>query len=121
MDIDDFKSINDTAGHARGDQVLAQTARAWRAALRKGDAILRWGGDEFIVLLPHTHCAQAEDLVRQRLPALFRPDGTPLTYSIGIVERLADNLTHWESLVALADQRMYEAKVSGKAHIVGCG
>ena len=121
MDIDDFKSINDTTGHARGDQVLAQTARAWRAALRKGDAILRWGGDEFIVLLPHTHCAQAEDLVRQRLPALFRPDGTPLTYSIGIVERLADNLTHWESLVALADQRMYEAKVSGKAHIVGCG
>ncbi len=120
MDLDDFKSINDTVGHARGDQLLAETARAWRKALRNGDAILRWGGEEFIVLLPHASCAQAEDLVRRRLPTLARPDGTPLTYSVGIAEYSADDLTHWESLVALADQRMYEAKASGKARIVGC-
>ena len=121
MDIDDFKSINDTAGHARGDQVLAKTVGAWREALRKGDAILRWGGDEFIVLLPHTSCTQAEDFARRRLPTLARPDGTPLTFCIGIAEYSADGLTHWEPLVALADQRMYKAKASGKARIVGCG
>ncbi len=59
--------------------------------------------------------------MRRRLPTLARPDGTPLTYSIGIAEYSADDLTHWESLVALADQRMYEAKASGKARIVACG
>lgn len=120
LDCDDFKAINDTVGHGRGDQLLTEAVRAWRPALRKGDAILRWGGEEFIVLLPHASCTQAEDLVRRRLPTLPRPDGTPLTYSIGIAEYSADGLTHWESLVALADQRMYEAKASGKARIVGC-
>ena len=73
------------------------------------------------MLLPHASCTQAEDLVRRRLPALARPDGAPLTYSIGIAEYSADSLTHWEPLVALADRRMYEAKASGKACIVGCG
>ncbi|MDE2090019.1 MAG: GGDEF domain-containing protein, partial [Gammaproteobacteria bacterium] len=120
VDLDDFKQINDTAGHDSGDRLLEQTAQAWRTALRKSDAILRWGGEEFILLLPYADCAQAEHLVRSRLPALQRPDGKPLTYSIGIAEWSADGLTHWQPLVALADQRMYQAKAAGKARIVTC-
>jgi len=120
MDLDDFKQINDAAGHEAGDKILVQTARSWHAALRESDSILRWGGEEFIVLLPHTDCIQAKRLVRNHKTALQRPDGKPLTCSIGIAERLADNATTIAQLVALADQRMYQAKTAGKARIVGC-
>ena len=120
MDLDDFKQVNDSAGHDGGDRLLEQTAQAWRRALRKSDTILRWGGEEFILLLPYTDCAQAERLVRSHLPALKRPDGKPLTYSIGIAEWSSDTQAHWQPLVALADQRMYQAKTTGKARIVAC-
>ena len=120
VDLDDFKQVNDTAGHAAGDSLLAQTAQGWHAALRESDAILRWGGEEFILLLPHTDCAQAAQLIRSRSPALRKPDGKPLTYSIGIAEWLADGVTDGHSLVALSDRRMYQAKAAGKARIVGC-
>lgn len=119
VDLDDFKQVNDTAGHAAGDRLLEQTAQAWRTALRKSDAILRWGGEEFILLLPYADGPQAEHLVR-RLPTLQRPDGKPLTYSIGIAEWSADGIAHWPPLVALADRRMYQAKAAGKARIVAC-
>jgi len=121
VDLDDFKQVNDTAGHAAGDRLLAQTAQGWHVALRESDAILRWGGEEFILLLPHTDCAQAAQLIRSRSPALRRPDGMPLTYSIGIAEWLADRVTNWHSLVrcptgACTKQRPQTRPTSSTAH-----
>ncbi len=84
LDLDDFKQVNDGAGHESGDKLLKETAQSWRAALRKSDAVLRWGGEEFLLVLPYTDCPCAERLLRHRLPALQRPDGKPLTFSIGI-------------------------------------
>ena len=120
VDLDDFKQVNDTAGHESGDRLLKEAAQAWHATLRKSDALLRWGGEEFVLVLPYTDCQRADHLIRHRLPALPRPDGTPLTFSIGITEWRADGVTRWQALVALADERMYQAKALGKNRIVAC-
>ncbi|HUW98443.1 MAG TPA: GGDEF domain-containing protein [Acidiferrobacter sp.] len=120
-DLDDFKKVNDTAGHSAGDELLTQAAQAFRAMLRESDALIRWGGEEFVLLLPHTDCVQACTFLRNRCPALQKPNGTTLTYSIGVAEWIADDRTRAASLVALADRRMYQAKAEGKARIIGCG
>ncbi|AWP24173.1 GGDEF domain-containing protein [Acidiferrobacter sp. SPIII_3] len=120
VDLDDFKQVNDTAGHESGDRLLKEAAQAWHATLRKSDTILRWGGEEFVLVLPYTDCHHADHLIRHRLPALRRPDGTPLTFSIGVAEWRADGVTRWQALVALADERMYQAKTMGKNAIVTC-
>ncbi len=120
VDLDDFKQVNDSAGHESGDRLLKETAQAWHATLRKSDAIVRWGGEEFVLVLPYADGHRAEHLIRHRLPALPRPDGTPLTFSIGIAEWRADGVTGWQALVALADERMYQAKTLGKNRIVPC-
>lgn len=118
LDLDDFKQVNDTAGHESRDRLLKEAAQAWHSSLRKSDAILRWGGEEFLLVLPYTDCTQAEHLVHHRQPALHRPDGKPLTFSVGIAEWRADDVTGWRALGALADERMYQAKIAGKARIV---
>jgi diguanylate cyclase (GGDEF)-like protein len=86
-DLDDFKSINDGYGHLAGDQVLAAVARVLSERARAGDAVFRWGGDEFAILLPATSGDEAE-LVCARLEAavadhVLRPDGDPMIMTIG--------------------------------------
>lgn len=122
IDIDDFKSINDRYGHDIGDTVLRYTADVLRNNLRAGDILLRWGGEEFVVLMPNTGCAAAQEAFgRLHVGGLGeRPDGRPLTVSIGIAERRADVAGHWHALVEQADQRMYEAKRAGKNRCVAC-
>jgi len=122
IDIDDFKSINDRYGHDIGDTVLRHTADVLRNDLRAGDILLRWGGEEFVVLLPNTDCAAAQEaFARLHAGGLGnRPDGSPLTVSIGIAERRADAAGHWRVLVEQADKRMYEAKRAGKNRCVAC-
>ncbi|MDE3022946.1 MAG: diguanylate cyclase [Pseudomonadota bacterium] len=120
VDLDNFKQINDTWGHDIGDQVLVQVAQSWQDVLRESDTILRWGGEEFLLLLPHTDGKQAEAIVRNRCPAIKKPDDTIQTYSMGVAEWLVDKVTQGTALVKLADQRMYQAKIKGKNRIVGC-
>ncbi len=121
IDLDNFKQINDTLGHNAGDQLLKQVAEAWQDVLRESDTIIRWGGEEFLLLLPHTDGEQAETFIRNRCPAVKKPDDTILTYSIGVAEWLVDKVAQSTALVNLADQRMYQAKTQGKNCIVGCG
>lgn len=119
-DIDHFKSINDTLGHDAGDRALVMLACSLRTGLRKSDVLVRWGGEEFLILLPGMRADGLDDYVASLARAGMgtREDGLPLTVSIGVAERMADGVADWESLVALADQRMYEAKSQGRARAV---
>jgi diguanylate cyclase (GGDEF)-like protein/PAS domain S-box-containing protein len=122
FDLDQFKKVNDTFGHTVGDQVLVQVTQAACAELRSADAIGRYGGEEFVILLPVTSALQAYPLaerIRERVAAIRVP--TPIgdaavTLSIGIVE-MVQTPTPGESLddmIRRADQAMYAAKQAGR-------
>lgn len=123
VDIDHFKQVNDLFGHECGDTVLINTAAAIQRELRLGDMFIRWGGEEFLIILPNAAVAMAWNaLQRVRLAGLgLRPDGAPVTASIGIAERIHDGLNDWRVLVETADARMYQAKQDGRDRIVGPG
>lgn len=123
VDLDNFKSINDRYGHEEGDNTLRNASAALRKVLRRGDVLVRWGGEEFLALMPNTDAEGARiALARLREAGLgLRPDGTPVTASIGVAERLADGASAWAELVEKADQRMYMAKQSGKDKVIGIG
>lgn len=120
FDLDNFKSVNDTYGHEAGDQVLIKAVERIRASLRTGDMLSRWGGEEFILIMPNTYCNGAVSAIEKlRETGLgVRPDNAPITASIGIAERTEDRTEDWKALVELADKRMYEAKQQGKNRIV---
>lgn len=122
FDLDNFKQVNDRYGHIEGDRVLARFTSAVKRNLRKSDLLLRWGGEEFILVLPNTSCEQAMEKVAGLRHKGFglRPDNKPQTASFGVAEYISDNITSWDELVALADQRMYQAKNAGKNTVVGC-
>jgi diguanylate cyclase (GGDEF)-like protein/PAS domain S-box-containing protein len=112
IDIDHFKAYNDTRGHLAGDAVLRDCAAAWDGALRGEDTILRFGGEEFLVVLPNCGGAEAGEIV-ERLRAAT-PDGQ--TCSAGLaVWRPGESV---DDLVARADEALYEAKELGRDRLV---
>lgn len=119
IDLDHFKSINDTYGHEAGDLVLAEMAARAVARLRRADVLVRWGGEEFVVILPDTDMAAAQVALGRLAGGGFgcRPDGAPVTASIGLAERIADGIDDWKALIEKADQRMYYAKRNGRDQI----
>lgn len=121
IDLDHFKGINDGFGHEMGDRALIDMAAVVNGNLRHGDMLARWGGEEFLLIMPDTDLTQAHAaLLRMRNVGFgTRPDQTPLTASIGIAERDADQVSDWKTLIDLADQRMYQAKQGGRNQIVG--
>lgn len=121
LDLDHFKTINDQYGHDAGDKTLIDMTNIVGGNLRRGDMLARWGGEEFLLIMPDTDLAQAEAaLLRMRSIGFgVRPNGTPVTASIGIAERSADRPTDWKALVDVADQRMYLAKQGGRDRVVG--
>lgn len=120
FDLDHFKQINDTYGHEAGDEALRVMVDSLRQALRRSDHVVRWGGEEFLCVLPDMPTGGTEIFLRRMRETGFglRPDGTPLTASIGVAERSADGATDWDQLVELADKRMYEAKRGGRDRAV---
>lgn len=120
IDLDHFKSINDKFGHEAGDQALLDMSQIVGANLRGGDVLARWGGEEFLLIMPNADLnhAQAALLRMRNIGFGLRPDGTPLTASIGVAELKADQLGDWKALVGLADQRMYLAKQSGRNQVI---
>jgi len=120
VDIDNFKQINDRYGHEEGDRVLRDAAAALKRMTRSSDIVVRWGGEEFLLVLPNTDLAGALVAVeRLRAAGLgLRPDNSPLTASIGIAETSVDVVEDWQALVEVADQRMYVAKQTGKNRVV---
>jgi len=117
LDIDDFKSLNDTYGHDEGDVALKNMVSKLAVMLRNVDAIVRWGGEEFVILLGETDLPGVATVIRRIVTDWLgtRPDGGPVTVSIGVAERKSDGIDDWPDLVDLADKRMYQAKKSGKA------
>ncbi|MBI2710738.1 MAG: EAL domain-containing protein [Actinobacteria bacterium] len=119
LDLDRFKKINDTLGHAIGDLLLTQVAQRLRTCVREIDTVSRLGGDEFVVLLPGLSEPAESALVAQRIvEALEQPfnlDGYELfiTSSIGIAGYPHDGDTY-ASLLKAADTAMYEAKAAGR-------
>jgi diguanylate cyclase (GGDEF)-like protein len=118
IDLDDFKSVNDTFGHQAGDIVLKKVAEIARALIRLGDRMGRWGGEEFIVLLPNASYEQAKELAeRLRIGiSIYHFDGVgSATASFGVssFEREDD----FYSLIQRADAALYRAKESGKNQV----
>lgn len=121
-DLDDFKLINDEHGHSAGDSALCAVADALREALREGDRVGRWGGEEFVLLLPETN-AEAARLVAERVQALVRAitltnAGVTLRIrmTFGVAESVPDQSA--DELLVAADSALYEGKRSGKDRVV---
>jgi diguanylate cyclase (GGDEF)-like protein len=123
LDVDDFKVVNDTQGHAAGDQLLVAVAARLRAVLRAGDTAARVGGDEFVVLLDDVATKEAAIAAAERLSEALRApyevgtDRRIATASIGIAVG-PDGLETADDVVAAADAAMYDAKRHGGGRCV---
>ncbi|MFW7413784.1 diguanylate cyclase domain-containing protein [Demequina sp. SO4-18] len=119
LDLDDFKTVNDSHGHAAGDQVLVEVARRITAELRAGDTAARVGGDEFLVLLDEVASGEAALAVAHRVSDGLRPPHEfgdhryTVTSSVGVAVG-PDGFANSDEVVAAADTAMYEAKRSGR-------
>lgn len=122
IDLDHFKAINDTYGHAVGDMVLREAATAMRTAARREDSVCRFGGEEFLVICPNTDLASAL-LSAERLRKVLATQhiglgqtGKHITASIGVATRETDT-ADIDALVSAADQALYAAKNGGRDRV----
>ena len=120
LDIDFFKRVNDEFGHEAGDQILITAVQQIQHKMRSGNMLVRWGGEEFLLILPNADFDKVRIALDRMRSAGFgkRPDGSPLTASIGVAERIADGVDDWRVMVDLADNRMYQAKNEGRDRVV---
>ncbi|MCB1859577.1 MAG: GGDEF domain-containing protein [Gammaproteobacteria bacterium] len=114
MDVDSFKSINDTRGHLYGDEVLRVVGDAIGKISRAEDSCFRYGGDEFCVILPNCRAEQARDTYCMRLRKEVSDQLENVTLSIGIVETGPDDYQEPSQLIHTADARMYQEKRASK-------
>lgn len=133
MDIDFFKSVNDTHGHQVGDFVLARVANEIKSQLRNNDVLTRYGGEEFVVLLTNINDAKALEIAErirkaiQSLANVFNDIAIPVTISIGSATYLPNTITGLNSsevaqhLIKLSDAALYEAKNKGRNRVENGG
>lgn len=124
LDIDHFKKVNDSYGHLAGDRVLVQVAKTARAALREGDILMRYGGEEFLIILPAASKSNARDIsekLRHMVEGITVTDGDQtirVTISIGATSFPEFTASNDEDLVKRADELLYSAKESGRNRVV---
>jgi two-component system, cell cycle response regulator len=120
FDIDDFKMVNDTHGHQIGDVVLKEISQIMSMHIREQDIAVRWGGEEFLILLPHTNIDGAATVANKIKTNIEEYDFTELnlkiTASFGVSELGTDDTD--ESLILRTDKFLYEAKNSGKNKVI---
>ncbi|MBL7090132.1 GGDEF domain-containing protein [Acidovorax sp.] len=126
VDIDHFKDVNDQYGHPAGDRVLCSVVNVLRHRVRAQDLVGRYGGEEFMVLLPDTGLVGAEQLARElckaveesRCPVESVPGpGIAVTVSIGVFGGRLDSGDSWDMLIAAADRALYQAKNNGRNRV----
>jgi diguanylate cyclase (GGDEF)-like protein len=124
IDIDEFKQVNDSRGHLAGDAVLRDVAVVLKDSLRAVDSVGRYGGEEFVVILPHTPRDEAyrtAERIRQRVEAhVFEVAGdrVRVTVSIGVASFPSEGIDGPNALVREADRALYEAKDKGRNRVV---
>jgi len=115
VDLDHFKSVNDRFGHAAGDRVLKSLVDMIKQRIRKTDCLARWGGEEFVILLPNTPVDKAAGLaeeLRERLSRMDIPGVGRVTASFGVAGYCPGDTV--DTLLKRADDLMYEAKAAGR-------
>nr|WP_294840067.1 GGDEF domain-containing protein [uncultured Methylotenera sp.] len=123
LDIDHFKKLNDTLGHATGDEALTHLAKVLKDVLRTTDVLARYGGEEFIIILPATPQDEAVKVitrVQRELTKNFfmhNNERVLITFSAGVAERVGDETP--EVLIPRADAALYKAKHSGRNRVIG--
>ncbi len=122
MDIDMFKQINDTHGHAHGDKVLLAIAAMLMKLIRQGDVLARWGGEEFVVFLPETNIQEAVALAERLRAAIagarirHATGETAITASFGVAAKEVHHAT-LDALISLADDYLYQSKQQGRNRV----
>jgi len=118
VDVDNLKPINDRHGHLSGDKVLTEVVNRIREVLQEGDVVARWGGDEFVLLLPDVDRVMAKkitEMIRQAIAQKPLLDNIDVTCSFGVVSM--DSESTFESMIRTADDLMYKSKRLGKNRI----
>ncbi len=124
FDLDHFKNVNDTYGHEVGDLVLRSIASIFQKSIRNSDILGRFGGEEFLILMPETkpeNASKVLEKVKNLLldsPILHKDKDLQITFSAGIAGGSLDSILGMDQLFQLADSRLYEAKKSGRNKIV---
>jgi diguanylate cyclase (GGDEF)-like protein len=125
-DVDNFKLYNDTYGHQKGDYALVSIANVMKASIRRTDEIFRWGGEEFIIILPEQNLYSALRVAEnlrvtvESLAIAHSGSGSgSLTISAGVTCNIAENVKYiaWENIIKQADDELYKAKAAGKNRI----
>lgn len=124
IDLDKFKTINDKLGHQAGDRVLVLVSESLRQVLRASDVAARYGGDEFVVLLPRASSDEAS-VSAKRIRQAFRdmimtrfPEGRAATLSIGLASRCQGHPSTYDALLRMADDALYQSKTAGGDRIM---
>ncbi|MEK9826545.1 MAG: diguanylate cyclase [Methylotenera sp.] len=115
LDIDNFKKINDTYGHGRGDEILKSSSLLIKSRARNSDNVIRWGGEEFLILLPNTQLAAAIEFaerIRNSIESEADHEAGKITASLGVAQ--LENGESSASLLSRADKALYKAKLQGK-------
>ena len=119
FDIDHFKRINDTYGHDIGDDVLVNLSELVKTCIRETDIFARWGGEEFMLLLPHTTMLNASKLA-ERIRAIIEKNNFPtvgtITSSFGVTQYV--NTDTAETFTKRVDRALYKAKETGRNRVI---
>jgi diguanylate cyclase (GGDEF)-like protein len=124
IDIDKFKDINDSFGHAAGDEVIREMGQIIMSSFRKTDFAGRLGGDEFVVLLKNAAPAEANRIAEKlrktvsKTKVLYGEQEISLTISVGVASLSADNNSDIENILKQADDALYKAKAEGRNRVV---
>lgn len=125
IDLDGYKQLNDSYGHQVGDHLLVLAGKVIAANMRRMDVAARYGGDEFVLLLPHATCEEAVQVVQRIRDDYKNASAAPLnratgvTMSVGVVSLCQQYPTGADQLVAMADAALYRAKSAGRDRIAG--